>query len=170
MKSALFTATKFELHLPSIILHALNLWFNSLSFNASSLSCLIKNSEKRVWKTDNPTHCASADHINHINFGIRLPFTFALDSMQVLGARGLCHLLHNRVGTEQWHPILPSRGAQYHRERDFWSLFICPARYWASFFIFTWLIIIWPNVKSSAFFKSRREILDGHFVTLVKQG
>lgn len=91
---------------------------NSLSFNASSLSCLIINSEKRVWKTDNPTHCASADHINHINFGIRLPFTFALDSMQVLGARGLCHPLHNRVGTEQWHPILPSRGAQYHRERE----------------------------------------------------
>lgn len=143
---------------------------NSLSFNASSLSCLIINSEKRVWKTDNPTHCASADH-NHINFGIRLPFTFALDSMQVLGARGLCHPLHNRVGTEQWHPILPSRGAQYHRERETLEvLFICLARYWASFFIFTRLIIIWPNLKSSAFFKSRREILDGHFVTVVKQG
>lgn len=68
-------ATKFELHLPSIILHALNLWFNSLSFNASSLSCLIINSEKESERhADNPTHCASADH-NHINFGIRLPFT-----------------------------------------------------------------------------------------------
>lgn len=50
------------------------IYSNSLSFNASSLSCLIINSEKRVWKTDNPTHCASADH-NHINFGIRLPST-----------------------------------------------------------------------------------------------
>lgn len=100
---------------------------NSLSFNASSLSCLIINSEKRVWKTDNPTHSASADH-NHINFGIRLPFTLHYIPCKYSGARGLCHPLHNSVGTEQWHPILPSRGAQYHGERDFWSLVYLPCQ------------------------------------------
>lgn len=89
--------------------------------------------------------------------------------MQVLGARGLCHPLHNSLwDLKLRHPILKSRGSISQRETFEVCLFALPGIELPSSYLHD--LLSFDQTPSSAFFKSPREILDGDFVTLVKQG